>query len=139
MNYIAYLRNVCDEDIKHLHEKEKTYKDSWKRRGGTGAFMVTARKWDRLENMLKPRGYDVFDGIRANCRGEDGTILAEIRDLRRYLLLIEAEMMAEGVITEKLRPEKNFNFQARMQMEAEAGRPGTPDDGGHHARQDFED
>jgi hypothetical protein len=42
---------------------------------------------------------DVFAKIASEPpTGEDGTVLAEIRDLRRYLLLVEAEMMARGVV-----------------------------------------
>lgn len=41
---------------------------------------------------------DVFYKIEAEPDGSDGTVLAEIRDLRRYLILVEAEMEARGVI-----------------------------------------
>lgn len=46
---------------------------------------------------------DVFAAIQAEPSGKDGTVLAVIRDLRRYLILIEAEMVARGVVqTEKV-------------------------------------
>jgi hypothetical protein len=109
-----------------LLEKEKTYKGSWKKRGGVGAFMMLARKWDRLENMLegsKP-AYDLFAEIEANPSGCDGTILAEVRDLRRYLLLVEAEMTARGTLELDLLGNSEELFKA-----------GTPDDGGEHSRQ----
>jgi hypothetical protein len=85
--------------------------------------MMLARKWDRLENMLegsKP-AYDLFAEIEANPSGCDGTILAEIRDLRRYLLLVEAEMTARGTLELDLLGNSEELFKA-----------GTPDDGGHH-------
>lgn len=41
---------------------------------------------------------DIFRRIGANPEGEDGTVLACVRDLRCYLTLVEAEMMAEGVV-----------------------------------------
>jgi hypothetical protein len=41
---------------------------------------------------------DIFTKIEAAPSGDDGTVLAEVRDLRRYLLLVEAEMMARGVV-----------------------------------------
>jgi hypothetical protein len=41
---------------------------------------------------------DIFLKIEDNPRGEDGSALAEIRDLRRYLLLVEAEMVERGVV-----------------------------------------
>jgi hypothetical protein len=84
---------------------------------------MLARKWDRLENMLetsKP-AYDLFAEIEANPTGEDGSILAEVRDLRRYLLLVEAEMTARGTLELDLLQNTDELFKA-----------GTPDDGGHH-------
>lgn len=41
---------------------------------------------------------DVFHAIEASPYGVDGSALAEVRDLRRYLLLVEAEMVARGVV-----------------------------------------
>ena len=41
---------------------------------------------------------DIFGMIALNPKGEDGTVLACVRDARRYLMLIEAEMIAEGVV-----------------------------------------
>lgn len=43
---------------------------------------------------------NVFAKIREAPGGEDGSVLAEIRDLRRYLLLVEAEMVSRGAIEE---------------------------------------
>ncbi len=97
-NHMMYLRTVAEGDIVHLEEKEKTYQGSWKKRGGVGAFMMLARKWDRIENLLGSL-FNVFAHIEAKPDGSDGTVLAEIRDLRRYLLLVEAEMVARGVVT----------------------------------------
>lgn len=45
------------------------------------------------------RAEDVFSMIEADPSGRDGCVLAEVRDLRRYLLLVEAEMIARGVVT----------------------------------------
>jgi hypothetical protein len=121
--YLRYLSDIASADVTLLLEKEKTYKGSWKKRGGVGAFMMLARKWDRLENMLegsKP-AYDLFAEIEANPTGEDGSILAEVRDLRRYLLLVEAEMTARGTLELNLLDNSDELFK-----------PGTPDDGGHH-------
>lgn len=121
LSYLNYMRNVVEEDVRLLYVKEKSYGSSWKKRGGVGAFMMLARKWDRIENLLDQQtpSYDVFKGIEYNTSGDDSTILAEVRDLRRYLILVEAEMMSRG----NVRPT--------------ATRPGTPEDGGHHARQDM--
>lgn len=81
---------LSDRDVAVLAEKSKDYGDSWKKRGGVGAFMMLARKWDRLETQTQRYGWDVFRAIREDQRPEG--ILDDIRDLRRYLLLVEAEM-----------------------------------------------
>lgn len=53
-----------------------------------------------LNTLLKFRSAyvaeDIFIKILENAKGDDGTVLAEIRDLRRYLILVEAEMVARG-------------------------------------------
>jgi len=77
-------------DTVKLQEAEQSYGDSWKQRGGVGAFMMLARKWDRLEKQVNEHHYDVFAAISKDTR-EEG-ILDDIRDLRRYLFLVEAEM-----------------------------------------------
>jgi hypothetical protein len=111
-----YLQTVADEDVRFVLDKDRSYGASWKKRGGVGAFMMLARKWDRLETMLSEtpvtsgRGvtftkYDIFslmalqeDATSPREPGRDGSVLAEVRDLRRYLLNVEAEMMARGVV-----------------------------------------
>lgn len=98
MGHMDYLEAVAREDVHHLQEKERTYQGSWKRRGGVGAFMMLARKWDRLEPMVARRSWNIFAAISENSSGDDGSVLAEIRDLRRYLLLVEAEMISEGQV-----------------------------------------
>ena len=91
--YLEELPAIAETDVSELQRKEQTYRGSWKKRGGTGAFMMLARKWDRIENISENAGYDIFDVIRREgLDGADGTLIAEIRDLRRYLMLVEAEL-----------------------------------------------
>ena len=106
--YIDHLDAVAKEDVAGLKKAEASYGDSWKRRGGVGAFMMLARKWDRLENHVSRRfdrsdnspsdrtvdPYDIFGHIDADTRSEG--LIDDIRDLRRYLMLVEAEMRAQG-------------------------------------------
>lgn len=82
---------VADMDIVHLTLAEMSYGTSWKKRGGVGAFMMLARKWDRLENQVSRTGWDVFKACREDSR-EEG-VIDDIRDLRRYLLLVESELL----------------------------------------------
>jgi hypothetical protein len=121
MKHMRFLTKVTEADIACIIEKEKTYKGSWKRRGGIGAAMMTLRKIDRLEELLNEYDYDIFRAIEALPAGPDGSTLAEVRDLRRYLILIEAEMLAR---------------QYECEEQPELFVPGTPEDGGHHARQE---
>jgi hypothetical protein len=120
MEHMKYLNQIVGNDIHELERKEATYQGSWKRRGGVGAFMMVARKIDRLETMCQQNQYDIFLAVGAELSGADGTALAEIRDLRRYLLLIEAEILA-----------RNAMAWTTIQQ-TEQNKPGSPEDGGHH-------
>lgn len=51
---------------------------------------------------------DIFAQIELQPSGADGTVFAVLRDMRRYALLIEAEMVAQGVA------------QTEMEMETES-------------------
>ena len=110
LGYLDQLNAVAEEDVAGLKKAQKSYGNSWKQRGGVGAFMMLARKWDRLENrvsregeMLSPPGeaevrvtpYDIFAHVAADTRAEG--VIDDIRDLRRYLMLVEAELRARGL------------------------------------------
>jgi len=160
MGHMDYLQGIANADVQKLQEKESVYRGSWKKRGGTGAFFVLARKWDALEQILSGDDYryDIFYGMMHDGEG-DGTLIDQIQDLRRYLLLVEAEMVNKlkrgeldpiprahtlsdlsgisdlmfGVrdadnMAGSIHPDKPMKKYA-----AEPG-PGTPEDGGHHAR-----
>lgn len=97
--YTKHLAAIAAEDARFLAERDTSYGSSWKKRGGVGAYMMLCRKMDRLDQIMsKQYGWDVFRGIEYGAKGEDGTVLAEVRDLRRYLLLCEAEMVERGVV-----------------------------------------
>lgn len=87
---------IANTDFEVLKAKNapEEYGDSWCRRGGIGAFMMVARKWDRLENVAKEVGWDIFAAAEKDCRPEG--VLDDIRDLRRYLILIEEYVTREG-------------------------------------------
>ena len=82
------IQKLTEDDVDALKKAETSYGDSWRRRGGVGAFMMLARKWDRIENQTNKQGYDMFAAIFADT--SDAGILDDIRDLRRYLLLVES-------------------------------------------------
>ena len=81
---------VANEDVRRLEDAERSYGNSWKQRGGVGAFMMLARKWDRLEKQVSEKHFDVFAAAEDDQRVEG--VIDDIRDLRRYLLLVEAEL-----------------------------------------------
>lgn len=89
LSHLEFLDAVLAEDAQILRAKEENYKGSWKRRGGAGAFMVLARKWDRLEAYLADRGWDIFEASLSDPR-EEG-LREDFGDLRRYLALVECE------------------------------------------------
>jgi hypothetical protein len=96
------LGAIADEDVAGLEKAQESYGDSWKKRGGVGAYMMLARKWDRLSNRVESppsiaTQFDIFAHIAADERAEG--LIDDIRDLRRYLLLVEAEMRARGAVS----------------------------------------
>lgn len=91
------LKQVFDRDTATLIAKDATYKGSWKKRGGRGAYFTLVRPWDRLVNMVQDGELDMFEIIQQEIDSgrflEDGTLSASIADVRRYLALVESEMM----------------------------------------------
>ena len=87
------IEEIAGYDAEALEHAQKSYGDSWKKRGGVGAFMMLARKWDRLENQIQKFYYDIFETIYDDPSPEG--VLDDIGDLRRYLFLVEAEIRNE--------------------------------------------
>ncbi len=102
MDHMMYLLAVSESDVKAINDKEASYQGSWKKRGGVSVFMMLARKWDRIENQVTNYSgggvdkYDLFAHLIADQRDEG--LLDDMRDLRRYLVLVEAELMARNKI-----------------------------------------
>jgi hypothetical protein len=108
--HLEHIIPITTEDGTGLRKAEGHYKGSWKRRGGVGAYMMLCRKWDRLENRIESeeggaRQFDIFDHIMKDERGEG--LIDDIRDLRRYLVLVEAEMRARGSVAAKSKHRDN--------------------------------
>jgi hypothetical protein len=81
--------DVAMRDVEELQVKNANYGESWKRRGGVGAFMMLARKWDRIDNILGHTGGGAT--LQHLINQNPGDVLDDIGDLRRYLLLVEDE------------------------------------------------
>ena len=91
---INEVQNLAIKDTEQLHISEQSYGDSWRKRGGIGAFMMLARKWDRIEKQVYDYTYDIFLAREEDKRPEG--LMDDIKDLRRYLLLVEAHMRTKG-------------------------------------------
>ena len=87
MKKFERMLRIARNDVAKLKVAEKSYGVSWRKRGGMGAFMMLARKWDRIENQVKAENYDIFSSYEKDKRQEG--LLDDIQDLRRYLLLVE--------------------------------------------------
>lgn len=95
-SFLKVLSDIAEEDAAGLKKAFASYGPSWKQGGGTNAYAMLKRKWDRLVNRLAKPGIDgdIFKGIATDERGEG--MIDDVRDLRRYLMLVEAEMRARG-------------------------------------------
>ena len=96
---ITIVEKVAQTDVTKLHKAEQSYGNSWKQRGGVGAFMMLARKWDRLEKQVNENDYDIFQAAQKDNRAEG--ILDDIQDLRRYLMLVEAELIRKDTTNDQ--------------------------------------
>ena len=92
------IQDLANLDVAKLREAQVSYGDSWRNRGGVGAFMMLARKFDRIENQSEKHGWDVFKAGDV-FTGDEG-LLDDIRDLRRYLILVENELVYGEDVTQ---------------------------------------
>ena len=90
-HYLDSIRNRAAADAFAAENGHKKYGDSCLQRGGVGLFMMLARKWDRIERACQISGYDIFTALKADPEPEG--LLDDIRDLRVYLLIAEAEFL----------------------------------------------
>lgn len=81
----AEVRSISAAIIDLLEKKNKEYGESFRLRGGQGAFFAYVRKPDRLQAQLARRGYDIFD---VSTDGSTEEIDETIKDEIGYLLLI---------------------------------------------------
>lgn len=134
MRYMEEFGNVTRDAVGLLQLKSQTYGDSWKRRGGPGAWFTVVRPLDRLEGIVARHGGDIFAAIAADPSGQDGSALACVRDIMNYMILIESEArtsLGAG-------PHSPATLDL-MRVWMEPVGPGTPEDGGHAALATDED
>jgi len=84
--YLA-LVETADDLVAVLKEKGKDYGNSWISRGGVGAWMMLARKIDRIQKQIKQEPqYDIVAHMIKDDRAEG--LYDDVRDLAGYLLLL---------------------------------------------------
>ena len=114
-DYMDHIDGIVAEDTTKLREARKSYGDSWKKRGGANAFFMLCRKFDRMENQVEDLGYDIFRAAIEDTRPEG--IIDDIRDLRRYLILVEAEVVERMRNTAGVNVEDMVALQAKQMRE----------------------
>lgn len=137
LKYHRQLQQITRDDVSFVEDKDTQYDASWKRHGGVGAFFTIVRPWDRLYNYAKQRGFDLFEMIgEEGLEGPDGSVIACVRDMRRYLLLVEAHMAEELGVVPIDSSERDVSAAKHSvgppKVVMSEYRPGTPEDGGHH-------
>lgn len=98
-DYLTYLPTIAEEDVAGLNKAEQSYGDSWRRRGGVSAFFNIDRKIDRLLKQCEKSGWNIFAAVTLDNRAEGA--IDDIRDLRRYLMLVEAHLRSTGEVDGK--------------------------------------
>ena len=91
---------VAQLDWSGVMKGEEEYDRSWLKRGGVGVYFTLIRPMDRLDSLCsRPASngvpYDIFQHCLDSPDGDTG-VLNAVRDLRRYLLLVEAELVRRG-------------------------------------------
>ncbi|KKN53701.1 hypothetical protein LCGC14_0599560 [marine sediment metagenome] len=94
--HLKFIDAIALEDAAGLKKAHESYGPSWKQRGGIGAYMVMIRKFDRMEMCAEKFGWDIFKAVQDDPRAEG--ILDDIRDARRYLMLIESVLREKGIV-----------------------------------------
>jgi len=89
--YVGIAKQALS-DVMLLARKNEAYGDSWKQRGGRGAWFTLVRPWDRLVNMVEQADDDIFAAGDLVHEDKDSDILDSIRDVRNYLFLVEEEI-----------------------------------------------
>ena len=96
---LYHLKVITKKLVEFVNDKDIQYGSSWRKRGGAGAFMVIARKWDRIEQACEKETatYDIFNVFKEEDRRE--TILDDCLDLVGYLLILVEHMVEIGHVT----------------------------------------
>lgn len=117
LSYHNRVPQLAADDAAIVLAADTQYQGSWQQRGGTGAFFTIARKWDRIEAAAKRVGYDLEVASRQDDRPEG--LINDIRDLRRYLTLLEAWLVSRGSATSRLTEHEQDQLEQGLKLVAE--------------------
>lgn len=87
MKLLDKLKKMMAKDAEFIAKKDADYNSSWKKRGGVGAYMMLARKWDRIEEQAQRFDWDIFEALKH----DDVGLIDDIIDLSGYLYLVRSE------------------------------------------------
>lgn len=95
-DHLKYVDLVANNDVKIVTFRDgpTRYNGSWKKRGGVGIAMNLFRKIDRIDNSIQP-SWNIIEHLVMDM-SPDG-LIDDVRDLRQYLLMLEALMIANGI------------------------------------------
>ena len=81
------IHKILDLTGTQLTFARRSYGESWINRGGVGAFMNLARKWDRVSQACERAGWDILKALEMDRRPEG--LIDDLRDLRDYCILVD--------------------------------------------------
>ena len=82
------VHQIITPILRLQHDKEAVYGQSWRKYGNMSAFLNTARKWDRIDNIMRnamENGMNFLFSDEAGTAQE--TFLDTVVDLANYSLL----------------------------------------------------
>lgn len=112
--YDVYFNQIVTRDIEILRKKDEEYGASWLEYGGTGAFFVTVRKWDRIRHQLRKHNWDVFAAYADGTTSE--RFADTVMDFRNYLVLWEARAIELGLVDA---PAPKGNWLVKVSIDSE--------------------
>lgn len=93
------LEIVTKQDLEGVLVGEEEYSRSWLRHGSVGAFFTMIRCMHRFDVLCsRPASNNIEYDVFQHCLDSigDSGVLNSVRDARRYLLLLEAELIRLG-------------------------------------------
>lgn len=95
----AMLQKVANNMVSLLQSKDQTYRGSWRKRGGRGAWFTMIRPIDRLEKIVEQHDDDIFkallDDDAKGITGQDGSVMATLNDIMGYCMLVKAHFLLQ--------------------------------------------